>query len=625
MSTKYDINTYPEYYQVEDSDTEAGNLKLTEEKKATYVNSHPYSDEFFQPQCIFTKEKNNLSFFNSDSTNRKYKSINKNMKQINYDSDVIKKKNTSNPSNYAEEQFSYNYTNTEENNNNSNNDAPLKERICLDNLLHQKSIQLPKRTIKAYQNQFDVEKSDNFNVLSYRPEEYESDNIKTDANSKIIQIFKKEDAGELFYPSKRAISPPNPNSNNSTEQNHKLLSYQTPTLKFQSFFGSFMRPKHVKNNSQNKSSSKIKRNQLEDFNIDKLIEIGDSNNNKLEKFLSFGKKIKSIKNKNKLNNKNKSILHNLHYYSENEKIPKKIKLKDFLNQNHKKENLTEILKIAPNNANDANNKKIMQKKFIYHGQIKRKRNIKNTKTYNKQSIDCCNQKRIIDDIDKNLNVNDTKKQMNNYNTNNIEKNINRSIKFKKINSKPNSKGKEIFSIKNIANPTFHEINPNKGLPNNKIDLNLIDNKKYSLINNPKKNSNLNKSNYITMINKDNKNNKDNKIQKDISKKIILTETDRNMKNKNIYQRIKPTIQTASNNPVIYEANNNNKRITKNNTTNKILQSFKKMPDKNFKIKNYYGYDERHNLEGTINNHSYYVSVYSRQQANKKNSSIEKIN
>ena len=92
MSTKYDINTYPEYYQVEDSDTEAGNLKLTEEKKATYVNSHPYSDEFFQPQCIFTKEKNNLSFFNSDSTNRKYKSINKNMKQINYDSDVIKKK-----------------------------------------------------------------------------------------------------------------------------------------------------------------------------------------------------------------------------------------------------------------------------------------------------------------------------------------------------------------------------------------------------------------------------------------------------------------------------------------------------------------------------------------------------
>ena len=128
-----------------------------------------------------------------------------------------------------------------------------------------------------------------------------------------------------------------------------------------------------------------------------------------------------------------------------------------------------------------------------------------------------------------------------------------------------------------------------------------------------------------MINKDNKNHKDNKKQKDISKKIILTETDRNMKNKNIYQRIKPTIKTASNNPVISEANNNNKRITKNNTTNKILQSFKKMPDKNFKIKNYYGYDERHNLEGTINNHSYYVSVYSRQQANKKNSSIEKIN
>ena len=50
-----------------------------------------------------------------------------------------------------------------------------------------------------------------------------------------------------------------------------------------------------------------------------------------------------------------------------------------------------------------------------------------------------------------------------------------------------------------------------------------------------------------------------------------------------------------------------------------------MPHKDFKIKNYYGYDERHNLEGPINNHSYYVSVYSKVEVNQKNISTEKIN
>ena len=75
------------------------------------------------------------------------------------------------------------------------------------------------------------------------------------------------------------------------------MSYQTPTLKYQSFFGSYIRPKNVKNSSQVKSNSKRKINQLEDFNIDKLIEIGDNCSDKWKNILSFGKKIKSIKNK----------------------------------------------------------------------------------------------------------------------------------------------------------------------------------------------------------------------------------------------------------------------------------------------------------------------------------------
>ena len=44
-----------------------------------------------------------------------------------------------------------------------------------------------------------------------------------------------------------------------------------------------------------------------------------------------------------------------------------------------------------------------------------------------------------------------------------------------------------------------------------------------------------------------------------------------------------------------------------------------------KTKNYDGFDERHNLEGTINNHSYYVSVYSKKKINQKNLSTDKIN
>ena len=617
MTTKYNMNTYPEYLQIEVSGTENENMKLLEEKKATYI----FSDRVFRPECIFTKEKNNISFYQSDAKNKKYKSLGKNINQINIDSDFNKKNISQNPSNYMEKKFSYNYTYTEENNDIKNNNMPSKERICLDNYLHKKSSQLLKRTIKTYQNQFDVEKSDNFNVLSYRPDEYESDNVKTDANSKIIQIFKNEDAGEIFYPSKRAISPPNQNSNSSNDQTDKLLTYQTPTLKFQSFFGAFIVPKHLKNNSQNKSSSKLKRNELEDFNIDKLIEIGDSNNNKLEKFLSFGKKIKSIKNKNKLKYKNKSIINNLHYYSENEKMPKKIKLKDILNQIHKKENLTEILKIFPNKIINTKDKKILQKNLIYHGQIKRKRNIKNAKTYNNQNIDFSNQKKLIEDTNKNINNKNTQKQINNYNANNIGKNINCYKQFKKINSKPNSKGKEIFSFINIKNPIFHQITPNKTIPKKKIELNLNSRKNYSINNNPKKNNILENSEYLTMISKDNK---DYKIQKDLSKKIILTESDRNMKDKNIFQQIKPTIKKASNNPV-NSGDNNNKRITKSNTNNKIFQNFKKMPHKDFKIKNYYGYDERHNLEGPINNHSYYVSVYSKVEVNQKNISTEKIN
>ena len=186
MYDKYEIKTYPESFQMDDSDTETEKIKSTiKMKKATYVNPNRFSDQVFQPECIFTKEKNNIFFYQSDSNesfkNKKFKSLNKENNNKNYDSDVINKKVFRSPINFVEEQFSYNYTTNEEYNNINNkkdNNISLNQRVCLNNYFQKKYGQVPKRTIKSYQSQFDVEKSDNFKVLSYRPENYESDNMK---------------------------------------------------------------------------------------------------------------------------------------------------------------------------------------------------------------------------------------------------------------------------------------------------------------------------------------------------------------------------------------------------------------------------------------------------------------
>ena len=632
MYDKYEIKTYPEYFQMDDSDTETEKIKSTlKMKKATYINPKRYSDAVFQPECIFTKEKNNISFYQSDSNesfkNKKYKSLSKENNNKNYDSDVINRKASRSPDNFVEEQFSYNYTTTEENNNNKKDiNVPSNQRICLNNYFHQKSNQVPKRTIKSYQNQFDVEKSDNFNVLSYKQEDYESDNMKTDSKAKIIQIFKKQEGIELFYPSKRAQSPPSPlEANNTLEQKEKLLSYQTPTLKFQSFFGSYTRPKHIKNSSQAKSTSKIKKNQLEDFNIDKLIEIGD-NSKKWKNILSFGKKINNIKKKNK---------NQLNYNSENERFHKKMN-QNIEESSIKPENLSMIIpisqkrKLIQENIKN-NNNKIMKKKIVYHGQIKRKRNIKETKTLDNLNKGINNQNKVYENMDKPLNINNEKKilyNINNNNQNNINNNNNNnnktnynnsnSTKFKKINSNQIIKNREAFYNKNSSN---HQIIPKKTIPKKKIDINIIDNQNYSINNNHKNNKMSEKKKFITVMNNDNN------IQNDLSPKALLTEEDNNLSSKNAIQQIKPTIKKASittNNA----GDNTNIKYNKNNSSNNTKinnQNEKKYTYQEFKIKNYYGYDERHNLEGPINNHSYYVSVYSRKKVNQKNHSNEKIN
>ena len=64
-----------------------------------------------------------------------------------------------------------------------------------------------------------------------------------------------------------------------------------------------MQPKKAKYINQAKSTSKSRINQLNDFNIEKLIEIGDNKTNKFGNILSFGKKIKCLKNRNRIKKK----------------------------------------------------------------------------------------------------------------------------------------------------------------------------------------------------------------------------------------------------------------------------------------------------------------------------------
>ena len=689
MFEKYQKRTNPEYFQIEDSETEKEVLKSTLKcKKATYINPKKFSDAVFQPECIFTKENKNISFYESDSNNsykdRKYKSLNKNNFNGNYDSDAIStRKNSLHLKKFVQEQFSFNYLNTDENNDNINdNNAQPNQRVCINTFLHQHTNHAPKRTIKSYQNQFDVEKSDNFNVLSYRPEDYDSNYNKTDAKSKIIQIFKKEDREELFYPSKRPTSSQSPpTQNNTSVKKEKLLSYQTPTLKFQSFFGSYTKEKQPKiNNNQAKSTSKRKMNQLEDFNIDKLIEIGD-NFGKMKGILSFGKKINNIKKKNK---------NTVNYNTDKEKNTNQINGKKIINENKikKGDNLgdntkntqtkKENVEINENN----NDKKIKKKVIVYHGQIKRKRNFKNGKPINNVNKEINNQNKGNLEPNKNPNINNTKKELINNNNDNAinnenknteindenkdndinnniinndnnnvinnnnainnnvinnnnqinnnnpfiinnNKNANNSVKYKKINAKQNSKGREFFYNKNKGNQIYQQITPKKTLQKKKFDINLNDRYNYSINNYENANNGIEQNNYTnnhTMINRENK------AQNDLSKKIILTEEgNNNHSGKNVVKQGNTNSKKTIINPINQEDNGStgSKKYNKNNVNNN--QNTKKIFDKGIKGKNYYGYDERHNLEGTINNHSYYVSLYSRKKINQNNHSTDKIN
>ena len=104
---------------------------------------------------------------------------------------------------------------------------------------------------------------------------------------------------------------------------------------------------------------------------------------------------------------------------------------------------------------------------------------------------------------------------------------------------------------------------------------------------------------------------DNKQKNNLIEKKILTDDEGNFINRSIPLKM-DKINKMNNN------NNNlqNKEIIINENkkykTNKILGNIYLIDNK---PKIYYGYDERHNLEDTINNHAYYESVHSKKKIN----------
>ena len=586
MFTKYEIKTYPDNPR-------------KNSKNNNYINNEKDTEQItettFQPKCIFTKQNNNISFYQSSSKNSFKNSKNKDKKSTANITPIMKTKKNIYTINTTQEKseenaiqnFSYNYSgildNTKKrknrtiknninnininitpnnntfnfnNNNNSeyidnNNSKP--KRLNLKEHLSQRNTK--KRITKSCKKQYNVQKRDDFNVLSYRQPEEDSDinalGIIPNKKNKIIKIYKKQEIDEIFLPSKRTHSPTI--TNKRTEEVEK---YQTHTLKYQNFFGSF-NCKKIK-----KSTSKRKINQLNDFNIDKLIEIGDKYVNMQKPVLPLGKIMNNniLFFKNKIKKNKFQIPINTYNNCFNFSKYSKRSFNTYIDDD--KENI-------PNLINDKNRvtKKIISKNNLRNNS---KKNIKDNDFDENES-----QKKSEDNtIRKNLqfkNENENQNIKNNDYLNNSGTNV--SVIIKKRNLKNNSGflRKQNSFDKNMKNNDFEEIIPKRKFQ--KITYNL------SLNNNTNNNKN---SNYILL--KENKKN-----EKLLTYDISNYRSSRNNKKK---------IEQNNNRQILIDINinkRNNKYI--NNGVNKN------------KSKNYYGYDDRHNLEETINNHAYYESLY----------------
>ena len=313
MNSKYEIKTYLEGIHKEISDLEIDkkingiNENLTNK---TDIEQDNFIQTNFQPKCFFTNQNNNISFYQSNSKSSFRKS--KNYKSVR---PLIDTKNSSSTGytstqSFGEEQFSYNYTALKRDSSNrarEKNECQNAQRMNIAQLNNK--FKKPKREIESYKKQFNMQKSDNFNMLSYKPMEFNSD-INFDLRkkkTKINQIYKKQEVDNFFFPSKKTHSPHYTIEKNDTKDKFKILP-----LKYHKFFWT---DNGNKNTRVSKSTSKLKINQLNDFNIDKLIEIGDKYVNLHKPVLPLGKRMNSkIMYYNKIKyNKNKILYNEMIY------------------------------------------------------------------------------------------------------------------------------------------------------------------------------------------------------------------------------------------------------------------------------------------------------------------------
>ena len=540
----------------------------------------------------------------------------------------------------------------------------LNQNVNLNKYFNLNESYVPKKSLKVFKNKYlDVEKSDNFNVLSYKQEDSEKDTNKQNKKSKLIQMFKKQETSELFFPSKRTKSPQFVSNNSAKKENEKKndnkmkSSYQTPTLKFQSFYGSFTRQKNFRNLNQSKSTCKRTVNQLKDFNIDKLIEIGDNQDNKLKNILSFGNKIKDIRNKLKMRNEENKLKE---LNMTNVKDDMRYKIRTEVSVDNVNPNQLHGKKIELNSQkHNVLGKHNTNKKIVYHGQIKRKRNFKN----NQEKIPPLKQEEINNSniLNKSINYNSNmvvkSRRINTYNVNNNNNNYinnsdnrnNDSIRSRQKNTKSNPKNQKTEFVYQSQNNQLNQnlnksivrsnTNNKNSLRNKKSTRKSFNNKKIDIIPNNETENNINSNTNQSNANNNKfhysvKNFNDKKNNYDSSKYInhraknedkILKETS----NQKLLSEIKELNYIESNDNEIMEGNKSNSikkdviiseqklRKTQNNPSSIVNNDMKNSYQKDFKNKRYYGYDDRHNLEGTINNHTIYVSVYTKKE-NKNN-------
>ena len=574
MFTKYEIKTYPDNPQ-----------KISKNKNYNHNQKdiEQITETTFHPKCIFTKQNDNISFYQSSSKNSFKNSKNKDKNKTMNITPVMKAKNNklytikNTNEKYGENTFqnyTYNYSDMVVDNPKKRKNRTIKNNINNININitpntntfnfsndNNNSEYITKRNsrkriVKSHNKQLNVQKRDDFNVLSYKQPEEDSDittlGIIPHKKNKIIKIYKKQDVEEIFFPSKRTHSP-----NIINKRKEEVEKYQTHTLKYQNFFGSFNVDKKYK---IKKSISKKKINQLNDFNIDKLKEIGDKYVNMKKPVLPLGK----IMNNNILFFKNKikknkfqipiNTYNNCFNYSKYSKRSFNPSSED------NKENL-------PNLIND---KSRVTKKLISKNNLRNNSKV----NINNDFEETENQIREDDNtIRKNLQFKNENQNLKNDDYINNSGN-NASFIIKKRNNIKNNSGflrKQNSFDKNMEKNDFEEIIPKRKYQKIKaFDLSL-------------NNNNYNKnSNYILL--NENKSNE----------KLLTYDINNYRNNRNSRKKI----EQNKNRQILIDIDinkRNNKYIN-----NRINQN---------KSKNYYGYDDRHNLEDTINNHAYYESLY----------------